>query len=86
MKGVDQQSLFNPITKKTWTINKAKKIPKIFSQAFNLAMSPRRGPVQLNLPRNILSETAQFNINKNKKSYETNNATKGKKKRYYKSG
>ena len=30
-------------------------------------MSPRRGPVQLNLPRNILSETAKFNINKNKK-------------------
>ena len=55
-QGVDQQSLFKPITKKTWTITKTKKIPKIFSKAFNLAMSPRRGPVQLNLPRNILSE------------------------------
>ena len=49
-QGVDQQSLFKPITKKTWTIRKAKNIPKIFSRAFNLAMSPRRGPVQLNLP------------------------------------
>jgi len=67
-QGIDQQSLFKPITKKTWTINKVKKIPKIFSKAFNLAMSPRRGPVQLNLPRNILSETAKFNINKNEKS------------------
>ena len=78
-QGIDQQSLFKPITKKTWTISTAKKIPKIFSKAFNLAMSPRRGPVQLNLPRNILSETAKFNINKNEKSYETIDTTKGKK-------
>jgi len=77
-QGIDQQSLFKPITKKTWTINNAKKIPEIFSKAFNLAMSPRRGPVQLNLPRNILSETAKFNINKNEKSYETIDTTKGK--------
>ena len=78
-QGVDQQSLFKPITKKTWTINKTKKIPKIFSDAFKLAMSPRRGPVQLNLPRNILSGTAKFNINQNNKSYETESAIKGKK-------
>lgn len=78
-QGIDQQSLFKPITKKTWTISKVKTIPKIFSNAFNLAMSPRRGPVQLNLPRNILSETAKFSINKNEKSYETIDTTKGKK-------
>jgi len=77
-QGVDQQSLFKSITKKTWTINKTKKIPKIFSDAFKLAMSPRRGPVQLNLPRNILSDTAKFNINQNNKSYETESAIKGK--------
>jgi len=77
-QGVDQQSLFKPITKKTWTITKAKKIPKIFSKAFKLAMAPRRGPVQLNLPRNILFEKENFNINQNKKSYETENTTKGK--------
>ena len=78
-QGVDQQSLFKPITKKTWTISETKKMPSIFSKAFNLAMSPRRGPVQLNLPRNILSESIKFNIDKNKKSYETENHTKGKK-------
>ena len=79
-QGVDQQALFKPITKKTWTISKVKKIPKIFSNAFNLAMSPRRGPVQINLPRNILSKTAKFSINKNKKSYKTIDTTKAKKK------
>ncbi len=79
-QGLDQQSLFEPITKKTWTINKTKKIPQIFSKAFKLAMSPRRGPVQLNLPRNILSEKAKFNIDQNIESYETQNSSKGKNK------
>ena len=79
-QGIDQQSLFKPITKKTWTITETKKISKIFSKAFNLAMSPRRGPVQINLPRNILSNSAKFNINQNEKSYETENFSKGNKK------
>ncbi len=78
-QGLDQQSLFEPITKKTWTVSKVKKIPKIFSEAFKLAMSPRRGPVQINLPRNILSEKAKFNISKKEKSYKTIDITKGKK-------
>ena len=78
-QGLDQQSLFKPITKKTWTIDNTKKIPKIFSKAFNLAMSPRRGPVQLNLPRNILSEKAKFNIEQHSKSYKNENFIKGKK-------
>jgi thiamine pyrophosphate-dependent acetolactate synthase large subunit-like protein len=78
-QGLDQQSLFKPITKKTWTIKDAKKIPKIFSKAFNLAMSPRRGPVQLNLPRNILSTKAKFNIDQSKKSYNSESSQKAKK-------
>ena len=77
-QGLDQQSLFKPITKKTWTIKNAKKIPKIFSEAFNLAMSPRRGPVQINLPRNILSTKAKFNIDQNKKSYKSESFLKAK--------
>ena len=79
-QGIDQQSLFKPITKKTWTITETKKIPQIFSKAFKLAMSPRRGPVQINLPRNILSKSTKFNINENEKSYETENFSKGNKK------
>ena len=77
-QGLDQQSLFKPITKKTWTIKDTKKIPKIFSEAFNLAMSPRRGPVQINLPRNILSTKAKFNIDQNKKSYKSESFLKAK--------
>ena len=78
-QGLDQQSLFKPITKKTWTIKDTKKIPKIFSKAFNLAMSPRRGPVQINLPRNILSAKAKFSIDQSKKSYDSESFLKAKK-------
>ena len=77
-QGLDQQSLFNPITKKTWTVTNVKKIPNTFSNAFKLAMSPRRGPVCINLPRNILADSSKFNINQNKKSYEDQCLIKGK--------
>ena len=77
-QGLDQQSLFKPITKKTWTVTDVKKIPSIFSKAFNLAMSPRRGPVCINLPRNILASSSNFIINKNKKSFENHCLIKGK--------
>ena len=43
------------------TLSGIPKIPKIFSSAFNTAMSPRRGPVCINVPRNILAETSKFN-------------------------
>ena len=71
-QGLDQQSLFNPITKKTWTVKNTKIIPKVFSDAFRLSMSPRRGPVCINLPRNILANSEKFKINEIKKSYEEN--------------
>ena len=77
-QGLDQQSLFEPITKKTWTVTNVKKIPSTFSSAFKLAMSPRRGPVCINLPRNILATSSIFNINQNKKSYEDQSSNKGK--------
>ena len=77
-QGIDQQALFNPITKKTWTVNKAKKIPKVLSGAFKLAMKPRRGPVCINLPRNILAEKSNFNIDMGKHSYKSETNKKGK--------
>ena len=75
-QGLDQQSLFNPITKKTWTVTNVKKIPSVFNAAFKLSMSPRRGPVCINLPRNILSASENFKIN-NKTSYKNESLIKG---------
>jgi thiamine pyrophosphate-dependent acetolactate synthase large subunit-like protein len=53
---VDQQALFKPVTKKTWTVTQAKRIPEMMREAFSTALTPRRGPVALNLPRDILAE------------------------------
>ena len=39
-------------------------------------MSPRRGPVCINLPRNILATSGSFNIN-NKTSYKNESSIKG---------
>ncbi|MDC0030983.1 thiamine pyrophosphate-binding protein [Candidatus Pelagibacter sp.] len=75
-QGLDQQSLFNPITKKTWTVTNTRKIPSVFNDAFKLAMSPRRGPVCINLPRNILAASENFKIN-NKTSYKDESLIKG---------
>jgi len=57
---VDQQALFGPVTKKTWTAPSTDRVPELFREAFRTAMAPRRGPVQLNLPRDVLSDTAKF--------------------------
>lgn len=57
---VDQQSLFKPVTKKTWTATSTDRVPEMFRDAFRVALTPRRGPVQLNLPRDVLSGTAEF--------------------------
>ena len=57
---VDQQALFKPVTKKTWTATQCARVPEMFREAFRTALTPRRGPVQLNLPRDVLSDIADF--------------------------
>lgn len=57
---VDQQALFTPITKKTWTATSSERVPEMMREAFRVANAPRKGPVQLNLPRNVLSGQAKF--------------------------
>lgn len=57
---VDQQALFTPVTKKTWTAPSADRVPELLREAFRTALSPRQGPVQLNLPRDVLAAQADF--------------------------
>jgi len=71
---VDQQALFTPITKKTWTATSAERVPEMFREAFRVAMTPRRGPVQLNLPRDVLSATAEFEPQQTPKSYRAHSS------------
>jgi thiamine pyrophosphate-dependent acetolactate synthase large subunit-like protein len=57
---VDQQALFKPVTKKTWTVTQTGRIPEMVGEAFRAATSPRKGPVVLNLPRDLLADAAEF--------------------------
>ena len=57
---IDQQRLFEPITKKTFKINNSQKIPFILDNAFNIALSGRAGPVHVNFPRDVLSKKTKF--------------------------
>ena len=74
-QGLDQQSLFEPVTKKTITLRNSKNIPNAISDGFNVAMSPRRGPVCINLPRNLLAEKNNYKINEKIKSFKNTNNT-----------
>ena len=74
-QGLDQQSLFEPVTKKTITLKNSKNIPNAISDGFNVAMSPRRGPVCINLPRNLLAEKNNYKINEKIKSFKNTNNT-----------
>ncbi|MBT8435577.1 MAG: thiamine pyrophosphate-binding protein [Gammaproteobacteria bacterium] len=70
---VDQQALFKPITKKTWTVTQTSRVPEMFREAFRTALTPRRGPVQLNLPRDVLSEVTGFADFQQPQSYRSQN-------------
>lgn len=52
---VDQQALFTPVTKRTWTVPQSSRVAELTQEAFRTALTPRRGPVVLNLPRDVLA-------------------------------
>ncbi len=70
---VDQQALFKPITKKTWTVTQTARVPEMFREAFRTAMTPRRGPVQLNLPRDVLSDVTEYPEFQQPRNYRSQN-------------
>ncbi len=74
---VDQQALFKPVTKKTWTATSAERVPEMFREAFRVAMTPRRGPVQLNLPRDVLSASADYPEFQSPQSYRAQTVPAG---------
>lgn len=56
---VNQQALFSAVTKKTWTLTQTARIPEMMREAFRTALTPRCGPVALNLPRDLLADVAE---------------------------
>ncbi len=74
---VDQQALFKPVTKKTWTATSADRVPEMFREAFRVALTPRRGPVQLNLPRDVLSASADYPASQTPQTYRSQSVPAG---------
>ncbi len=52
---VDQHAALAPVTKSTVTVPSAERIPDLLQAGFRTALTPRRGPVLLNLPRDVQS-------------------------------
>jgi len=66
---VDQQALFTPVTKKTWTVPSVDRVPELMREAFRTALTPRCGPVQVNLPRDVLSAQSTFDAPQQPSNY-----------------
>lgn len=57
---VDQHATLSPVTKSSVTVPSVQRIPELFQAGFRTALTPRRGPVLLNLPRDVQSAKAAF--------------------------
>ncbi len=53
---VDQVALFQPIAKRSLLVTDAARLPAMLEDAMRLAMSGRRGPVVLHIPRDVMAE------------------------------
>jgi acetolactate synthase-1/2/3 large subunit/sulfoacetaldehyde acetyltransferase len=52
----DLISMFKPVTKLAIQVNKAERIPELMRAALRTAMTGRRGPVLVDLPRDVLND------------------------------
>ena len=52
---IDQQALFAPVCKRSFVVPTAARLPEFVAEAARLAMSGRRGPVVLNVPRDLFA-------------------------------
>jgi acetolactate synthase-1/2/3 large subunit/sulfoacetaldehyde acetyltransferase len=53
---VDQNALLKPVTKRTVHVPNADRIPELMRDAFRTAIAPKRGPVAINIARDVLSQ------------------------------
>ena len=59
---IDQHTLFLPVTKRVFDVPTAKRIPELILEAMRIANSGRRGPVLLNIPRDLFAEQVDVQI------------------------
>lgn len=53
----DQQTVFQAVSKRTWTVTKAERIGEFVREAVTLASVGRKGPVVLNIPRDLFAQS-----------------------------
>ena len=73
---VDQQKLFEPITKKTFSIQNTKSITKKMNEAIVLSKNGKWGPVHVNIPRDVLAGIESFDSFKNEMKTENKHIDK----------
>lgn len=59
---IDQQALFAPITKRTFSVPRADRIPEFVKEAFRIASSGRCGPVVVQIPRDCFAQNIDVPI------------------------
>jgi acetolactate synthase-1/2/3 large subunit/sulfoacetaldehyde acetyltransferase len=57
---LDQLTLFRPVTKAQIQIQRGDRVPELMRYAFRVAMAGKKGPVLVDLPRDMLNETAEM--------------------------
>lgn len=61
---VNIRSITGTITKKTFTIDKVENIKSVIDEAFKIATSGRKGPVVIEVPKNVqVSEISEMSLN-----------------------
>ncbi len=53
---LDTVNIFKPVTKLSVLINKPERIPEMMRYAFRMAMTGRKGPVYVEIPRDVLND------------------------------
>lgn len=59
---IDQQTLFLPVSKRVMTVTRSERVPEVLLEAYRVANAGRRGPVVVQIPRDLLHTDIEANI------------------------
>ena len=59
---IDQHTLFLPVTKRVMTVPRPERIPEFILEAYRIANAGRRGPVVVNIPRDLFNHDIDADI------------------------
>jgi acetolactate synthase-1/2/3 large subunit/sulfoacetaldehyde acetyltransferase len=59
---IDQHTLFLPVTKRVMTVTRPERVPEFLLEAFRVANAGRRGPVVVQIPRDLLNHEVEVAI------------------------